>query len=328
MIFEFALEPEFVIALAKSERLDFLNERLGMKEGRLIADFPKEDWCGRTWKLVLEETTLDEIDRKSLEEALVSLDKRRVLLPRSSEWSEADSWLVNALRADEEDPFQAILATTCPDGCDRVVQSPVEAGRTHPLLKVTEERRIERSADRMAQRVEPMLRLASRIYLIDPWWDPRNERFAETFRAFVSAALRKRKRAVPSLIEVHRRLSYNEETGPTRAAALLAWEDMKRKWREEFPGILPRGTTARLVLHECPRRLFHDRYVLTEFGGVQFSAGTDEEEHGEEGTRSKTHVHRIDEAAYSDIWHEYLGTNPVHAQVDKETIEGTREVGR
>ena len=62
----------------------------------------------------------------------------------------------------------------------------------------------------------------------------------------------------------------------------------------------------------------HDRFILTERRGVQFSVGLDDGSEGE-----VTNIHILSEELRGSTWDKYLSKNPAYDLVDEVTVQGS-----
>ena len=64
--------------------------------------------------------------------------------------------------------------------------------------------------------------------------------------------------------------------------------------------------------------LLHDRFILTDLGGVEFSMGLDD---GDAGQVTKVHI--LSDNSYKTTWDKYLSETPAYEFVDEVIIKGT-----
>ncbi len=155
---------------------------------------------------------------------------------------------------------------------------------------------VVRQAPQMAASVEVLLRYAQEIVLIDPFMSPSaSKRKLDALRAFLNTIMATRAGRPPRRVEVQ----MLEPNGGTA---------------EDFPGNcqsrardIPQGLMVRFVRwKERDGGLrFHNRYILTEFGGVQFAHGLDEGSPGEEDD-----VTILDRIQFDRRWVQYASNTP------------------
>ena len=98
---------------------------------------------------------------------------------------------------------------------------------------------------------------------IDPHFGPENGRHVRPFEAFQLALLQGRSGAGPARVEVH--------TGDKAALAFF-----QQTCQAVLAALVPRGLSVRFV--RWKQQELHNRFVLTDVGGVSFGQGLDEYE--------------------------------------------------
>ena len=170
---------------------------------------------------------------------------------------------------------------------------------------------IQRQAREMADCVAPMLRCATRILFVDPHFDPYRERYREPLGKFLRHVDRRRGTIT---IELH--------AGDHGGKALPdAADHFREQCRTDLPRIIPTG--LELTVYYWKERLggkeLHNRFILTDIGGVQFGHGLD----CDLGGRSDDIISRLGVKSYSREWNDYAGPNGAF-DLDGEvfTVEG------
>lgn len=107
-----------------------------------------------------------------------------------------------------------------------------------------------------------MLRFGSRILFIDPFYDPFNASYKNTFRECFNIVSALNPDAV---CEIHYRFHKDKPAN----------DDLEREATHLFPGVVPDGMKATIF---CWREKtggadFHARYLLTDKGGIGIDAG-------------------------------------------------------
>ena len=152
---------------------------------------------------------------------------------------------------------------------------------------------IQRQAIEMADCVAPMLRCATRILFVDPHFDPYQERYKKPLGEFLRRV--DRKRGVLT-IELH--------AGDHGGRAAVRFRDQCQTY---LPHIIPSG--LELTVYYWKERLggkeLHNRFILTDIGGVQFGHGLD----CDLGGGSDDIISRLDVRSYSREWNDYAGPN-------------------
>ncbi len=249
MIREFAVEPEAIVSSYRE--FSYIVEKFGVCEGRVISRFPK------TWKRLVYEAAQarhqGKVEGKKIEERLRGLSDE--VLIAMSRPAGTGGWIEIALAEHQRQPFDYLI-TNAPQGIAEAV--PVETlDGEHPCLQITREMSIPREPEAMASACAFLLKTAKVIKIIDPHLDFSKSRFREPFKAFM-----KHVRA-GTQIEIYRGI---DDGGPAR-------EFMRQNAEQFLPNALPAGVNARICL--LPAGSMHNRFLLTDLGGIKFGVGLD-----------------------------------------------------
>ncbi len=249
MIREFAVEPEAIVSSYRD--FSYVVEKFGVCEGRVISRFPK------TWKRLVYEAAQarhqGKVEGKKIEERLRGLSDE--VLIAMSRPAGTGGWIEIALAEHQRQPFDYLI-TNAPQGIAEAV--PVETlDGEHPCLQITREISIPRESEAMASACAFLLKTAKVIKIIDPHLDFSKSRFREPFKAFM-----KHVRA-GTQIEIYRGI---DDGGPAR-------EFMRQNAEQFLPNALPAGVNARIRL--LPAGSMHNRFLLTDLGGIKFGVGLD-----------------------------------------------------
>jgi hypothetical protein len=252
MLHEFAVEPAVIRGW---DRLQFYMSNFGVEHGRLIARYPKK------WeRLVIEGLAhCGEMERKRIVEALVR--GRNRLFPRHHEWDELLSWLDNAVEEHARRPFHAVIATSNPSDLPFVIGEDIDITNLPQLLKVLRSVTVQRKAAAMADAARKLLRLARTVVFIDRNFKPRDSGFRLALEAFLDALLDQHKKWLVSRIEYH---TGDSIPGTDFAGLCNAW----------LCDVIPFG----MKVHFCrwSHHQLHNRYILTDVGGLKFGQGLDQ----------------------------------------------------
>lgn len=291
MIHEYALEPEVVASWHDRDKGRFFIDRFGYGAGRVVGMYPsKTNWRKHVWAVLDADFSPTDKDRMRMVEIVKKLIEAKVQRV-GSEWNGTLDWLTNAESEHLRKPFHAILARENPRNNGTVMREADilegEAagwGTPHSIV-------VQRSAENMAECVAPMLRCATRVLFIDPYFRANERRFRDPLAAFL------RQVSPQATTEIHASASYkdapNEEYFRDESERAL-----------QRHAVIPGG--RELKMHRWRNReggeKMHNRYVLTDIGGVQFGTGLDE---GEEGTTDV--VSRLGAEPYEKLYQDYAG---------------------
>lgn len=288
MIHEYALEPELVASWHDRMFFRFFIEQFGFGTGRVVSRYPKR-WRRLVWNAFQAAfgAAAGEIERKRVEEMLARLTAPEVRRP-GYVWDEARGWLENAERENDRRPFHAIVARDNPRGHANILRADDILAGTPDSWRAPHSAVVDRTAECMAQAVAPMLRCASHILFVDPHFRASREKYRNTLRAFLRVVAQQ---GNAPAIELH--TGHVSDDAPD-------WETFKRECERYLLPLIPAGLT--LVVRRWKNKRggerLHNRYILTDVGGIQFGVGLDE---GDAGTRddvtlldAEAHRHRLD----------------------------------
>ncbi len=280
MFKEIAVEPAAVAASDLQFR--YIIEKFGVAEGRLIAAFPSK------WKRFVYQAAQARLrgtaELSKIEVRLRGLTDDFFYFRGRPGDGCAQNWLAAAETENERLPFDAIIAAEG-DGCGAVV--PVrELDATHPCLQPNRQWHIERTAEAMSQCCAPLLRAGSHIKLIDPHLDANNGRHRRPLVAFLKCV------KPGARVDVF----CGDAKGP---------EHLRRGIERALAEARPEGVEVRLYLRS--QATLHNRYVLTQGGGLFFSTGLDDHDDSENRTDE---VGVLEPAIWYVQWHKYSGDDP------------------
>lgn len=257
---EYAVEPA---AIGQSwETFRYVIEKFGFTEGRLISKFPS------AWpRLVMEAADaagVAPVARKRIEEKLRT-KKNLVLLKAGRNYDpNLPFWLDNAIASDAEKPFHAILVSNNLGG-DRCI-SIDELEDTHPLIHVPRTADIPRTGADLAAACSLLLVAAREIDVIDPYLfriENANTGYRETIRHLLGVLHNS------GHTNMTVRLHYgNANNCPPESHVL----QNASNW---FHGLIPPTFSVRLTAWDEIQggEDFHDRFILTDRGGIQIGSG-------------------------------------------------------
>ena len=302
LIHDYALEPELV-ANCDQFLYRYLTtyKKFGWATGCVVVQYPNN------WQELVKGLFND---NKRAELLLTSLLRTKAIR-HNSKWNDSFTWLENAEQENSPHSFHVILARDNPRNRSNVVRATdISLGDDRawddPPPSVT----VNRTATSMAACIEPLLRYSTRIRFIDPHFCAKHKRFQDPLCEFLRIICVSNRRVK---LELH--ASANNASG---------WEDFRQECEEELPHIIPKGftLTIRLWKNQNKGQKFHNRYILTDIGGVQFGAGLDE---GEPGTTDTDDILRLSFELWQQRLEDYgYDSEPAFDLEGEEPIEGTR----
>ena len=227
------------------------------------------------------------LKRTKMVERIKKLDDR--MLPRQHEWNPEKDWLTNAEDEHEERPFHAILAKENPRSKDFVLEGDDVEDDT-PRFKIEGNITIPRSARKIATLVAPVLQHAEEILLIDSNFGPENSRHRHLMKKFLAAAISGRGTSPLKRVEIH--LKEKAIKNKKQSAAFFRSQAL-----EKLPHLIPECMNVRLVRWSDgdSNDRFHNRFILTDRGGLQFGdgleAGKGKDQISRFGKNTETYLH-------------------------------------
>lgn len=298
MIHEYALEPELVASWHDRMKFRFFIDQFGFGEARVVSLYPKSPkrWNELVWEVFNRDfrETASTADVTRMKNLLKQIMKPVAKRPGRI-WDATHDWLTNTENEHIRKPFYAILARNNPRNnagvmCESEILEDTAKGWDAPGTMV-----VPRNAEEMASRVAPMLRCATKILFVDPNFRANRERFRKPLAAFLQ---RVDTQTSGITIELH-----TEDRDDTPS-----WEEFRKECKDKLPSIIPKGLT--LMVYRWKERdggeKLHNRYILTDVGGVSFLIGLDE---GDPGNNETDDAARLSANTYAKRWENYAGSN-------------------
>lgn len=280
LFYEYALEPA---VLSSWDRTRFFLDAFGPWKGRFLAEYPK-----RWKKMVYDGLSCGDVEKKRIVERLSIIDKRVFSSRSGAAYDPGRSWIDNAEVEHQRLQFRAIIAAEVTgrphvlDGAD--VDDRHDRWRAEPGCLIAKD-----SPDILVKALRLLLHASKRVVVIDPYFEAEKDEKRRPLVALWGALLR------TTRIEVH--LSDKKRT----------FEYALQRAEEALPKFLPDGMEVELCCwrerDNGPR--LHNRYLLTDVGGVKFGDGI---EVGSPGHLD--HLSILDESSRLALWSQLFGEPP------------------
>lgn len=310
MLHEYALEPSL---LSNWSDFRFFVSQFGFDHGRLIARFPKK------WKKLVYESlsACKEIERARIEEALRRIDDR--LVPRqASTWNESSDWITNAEAEHANQPFWAIVAQSNHRSHPAVIigtnlddtleWEKLPSDDSRRLWRATRSQIIKRTAVEMADAIDAFIRHADEIHFVDKHFGPENPRHRIPFQEFLSRLDQRPNGKMPRIIEVH--------CGQKSEVTFF-----RSECQVKLAAMVPQGLKIRFCRWSTDD--LHNRFVLTDLGGVAFLEGLDQ--FMGKG-REEDVVILLDKDVSRQLMEEFARSKPRFTFHDECEITGLRQI--
>jgi hypothetical protein len=313
MIHEYAIEPEAVVEWA-SDRLAcrYIKDNFGIGQPRIMAEFPKL----KNWRKQFKRAAAS-LDDLALERSveLFKLLKEKTVLRSGSEYDGNISWLENTEKENQRHLFKAILAKNNPNRnknilpCDQIGEWSDNLWKEHTRMV------INRETGAMRKALAPLLQKANEIVFVDPYFRASQSKFREPFITMLEESALCSVYPSKERIELH--VSDDYHNSPS-------CDEFRRECDRWLPGNIPHGITVQIKRwkQRPGHDKLHNRYILTNLGGVAFGIGLDT---GQKGEMDDLSLLGRDQWALR--WQQYVN-NDGEFEVESEfTIEGENNQG-
>lgn len=270
MLYEYALDPALVLRWARDIRdyRQFVSS-FGLGTTRIRSSVPKFNrWRSSVLKMLPSDCDENYGNRVA---ELVNAIGQAAEVYRGVTVDRSRPWIESVTDIDASIPFDYVLTDVVPSGAPPNYYSATDI-YDHPdkCWEHTLQKPVRRTANNMADEVANMLRLSRKIVFVDPYFRDKPEKRA-AIEAFIDRIFYHR--VVPEVSSIAILYSANVKNSPSclHLAARLqeAWTG---KWGSGY------AISLRALGEKPSGEKIHNRYVLTELGGVSFGIGLDEGE--------------------------------------------------
>ncbi|MCA9042564.1 MAG: hypothetical protein KDA65_19570, partial [Planctomycetaceae bacterium] len=277
MLHEYTVDPD---SLASFNELWQALEQFGVSHGRLLVECPKSWWKKVKQNLNDVERRLPPMAYKQMEERFSRLKEQRKLIRRRNLQFDGNLPFPQALAAEHQSrPFRAVIQLDPSEGSAVPVLSKYDLHDGNILWKVPRSLAVPKTAKHLCEAVAPLLKISSDFLLIDPYFASRPEAY----------------RSIPAML----RTAMGDDRPLSRIEIHTGTKGTESFIRDKFRAVqaphLPTGLQIRIFQweqREGGERL-HDRYLLTDRGGVSSSYGWD---CGDDGVT--TEISLLDDATF------------------------------
>ncbi|HEX7840796.1 MAG TPA: hypothetical protein VF469_25135 [Kofleriaceae bacterium] len=307
MIHAFALEPRLVATWGRREEFRFIHDKFGLGTPRALLELPAFSKWKRAVYAAAAELGLSQEDMKRIEELFRVFGEHKIRRV-DSVYDGLLAWLENAEREYDRRPFAAILTTENPRGHQAVLVGD-QLGPANSRWTCAMGATPARTPEALATALSAMLVNCKALHLVDPHFGPENARHRKVLEVLMDVI--GTHGLVLEVIRVHcsekSSLAFFEQEAAKMAASLPRGISVEfARWRQ-------RGGGEKL----------HNRYVLTDLGGVALGIGLDAGEAGETDD-----LLLLPRAQYERRWAQYVANNGAFDRVDSPaSVQGTRVPG-
>ena len=279
MIFEFAVSPEL---FTDWRDVRFLEESFGKDKGRLISEIPRKKWKPLVLQAI-NKSGNGPVMRSSMKRAANRLIKKALYTRQTTPEMEASEWIAAAIAAHEQRPFRGIIVDTYDGDRDDVLTNNIGLA-DHPLWQIPKDESVNREAVNMIGVIQSVLDCAGEVVLVDRNFRPDQQRFRNVLvRIMISLSTRLHGPRI-------RKIEYHVGDDISKV-------HLETQCRSCIGTLIPAGMTLEIIVH--PRDELHDRFVLTDIGGVSFGQGLDE---SLGSGPTKVLISRLSDSTYKEWW--------------------------
>lgn len=250
MFQEFAIEPELFATWGADFR--FYCDKFGVGTRRYLVELPGSQWRRRVCEAIARLT--GDLEKKRAEELYLQC-KQETIRRDGIAWQDDASWIENACEANKPEPFRAIASR------DQVLVEGKPGSLDDELTQQGKTFLVKREGAELARFVSLLLKHAGTVVFVDPHVDFAAPRYRKSFECFFGILNRNDKLRSVTLVGKKNPKSTDEQNHACCSSGV------SRISRLRIP--------VRCRLFDGDREL-HNRYILTNLGGVVFPHGLDE----------------------------------------------------
>lgn len=276
MIYEYAIDPELVRDWVLNRDVG-LAPQFGMDQRRLVSDIA-ENWSGEVYGALLSHFGWDNRDPEFIdaEQFMTALMEFLRQGPNRGAKRNGLPWIQQVLGIHREEPFHAILSQEKVAGCEAVITQEITRDLRNPRWYLPTIDVASKTAEALANQLGQLLRLASHIVLVDPYFDPEDAAYCSVSKALLTKAVSTRApgRARPSVTIMsgvdHRQKGKESRTESPEQQWLRASKNRCELARQHLVRSVPKGmeVTFQCIAPFADGDEVHNRYLLTDIGGA------------------------------------------------------------
>ena len=256
----YALEPELVATWGRQSEYRFIQDKFGLGTPRTMLELPKFSAWKRAVYQAATKLGLNQIEMKRLEEVFQLFSGHKCKRP-ATVCDGLRDWLHNAEVEHDRQPFGAILATASPRSHPAVITAE-KVGDPDPRWHRPTGATPRRTPRELAAVLTGMLVNCRELHLVDPYFSPRSGRHRDVLLAFLEVIA-----GTGGCPKIHIHCSGGRE----KDCKLDFFNDEAKK----LTNCVPQGLELGFVRLRSQREGLHNRYVLTDLGGVTLGVGLD-----------------------------------------------------
>ena len=303
MYHEYAIHPE---CFSKWENCRFFCAQMGWDNGRLLSVYPK-NWFKKAYESI---EACGEMEKKNIVENLTLLKKYKSIKRYNAVYNDVVSWEENCLKQHSEIPYRGIVSNNETSSAKIVKSKDIHINHEKWKLNTQITRR---NAEDIARRFSLLLKASKRILFVDPYIRAADDRFMRVITRCIMTAMDSiyRDKEYP-IIEIHTKIKDS-----MHAELKLAVNNFTRN----LPEKLPKGIEVDVKIwgNKPGGDEFHDRFILTDLGGIFIGAGLSE---GRDYSYT-ANTNRQDFEQYLLRFSQYTGDTPDYNLLEEFNIKSS-----
>jgi len=256
MLREYALDPE--VAAASNPSFLTLSNLFGFDRGRVISRFPG-NWVKHAINAVNEAEEIGDLQKHKLVEAIARAKEDKMVRSGRPFNPGLPDWLSSCREEHIKNPFDAIIVAENNGGGAEVISAEDATDESHPLVIAKRDAVIEATGAAIATTLNFYFRSCRELYFHDKYFQLNNPKYRDTLGACLAEVPYEKRGEIQC--QIH---SCEGRVAPPR------------QFQKDIVGkLIPDGISIEWFhwKEKEDGKKFHDRYLLTEVGGVSLGAG-------------------------------------------------------
>lgn len=261
MIKVFTLNPS---AIKSIEDILTILQHFGIEKYRLLWKFPKN------WNALLKENLKSKFKTKERKKAYLLLEKLSDFileipgnLVSGEETITLESWIIKADELYSHHKYNGIISNKNPNSKPYI--KSIEELENWDEFDISNCSRVKRVSSEMSICAAPLLYGARQIHFVDPYFQMLGDKHIRPLVEFI--------KSIFSSLRNQDNVELYYHTGDS-----VKGGNIEVKLKPIFEKLLPANTTIKIV--RWPDNSLHNRFILTDIGGVSFGIGLDDWDNG------------------------------------------------
>jgi hypothetical protein len=271
MIYEYAIEPELLVEWSRDIlKSTIIAGSFGLGKSRMMGEFPKKNKLKKIFKQACESSAVQDLSQARLEALYKMLTERMIKRGEYYTYNGEKSWIENAICSHKiEKPFKAIISRKNPFQKSNVLLNELMGKWSDEYWKAEPSIIIKKNAEMLTSSVAPLVHNSTELILVDQYFRAHKKQYIRPFSLMLNEFVKYKKTLDHLRVEIH---ISTDKTKETEEHIEAAFKDRR------FRDIIPRPLSLKIKRwsHLPGKEKIHDRYLLTDIGGLILSSGFDE----------------------------------------------------